>query len=547
MRYDTGVGRNIALSSGRVIALGRLLLALLFLLLTWIDAYKIPGYPNSHFALFGVYSIFAASIVAVTWNNWWLEARLAGAAHTIDIALFAILVYLTHGDNNPFFTFSIFIFLSAALRWGWRSTALTAVLLSLLFLLAASFHVSQQIKFRFTDYMAGAGQLFVLSLIVIWFGVNQWRSEQQDPREDRLADPSKIAALENGLRSAMARAGASSGALVWTSLRKPAPTALVMNDGELSVTELPGASISRVGQDVFLYDAPRDRSLRRDAHDNLRPAKLSGHSLDTIAAGIPLREGLSVPVFSERGEGRMYLENVRGLSIDHLRLGSALASEVATKVERRALMKAAEESAESRSRLAMARDLHDSVVQFLAGAAFRLEALKRSEASGRNLVPELNELKELMLQEQGELRSFIAALRGGAQTDLVELAKDLQALAKRLARQWDIQCTFSADAADFPVAARLHLDAQQLVREAVANAVRHAGAKNVSIRLAGQANEVKLDLINDGSAYPRTEGGQSMPKSLKERVEAAGGAIDLSRGMGVTRVSISLPAAGRAA
>ncbi len=74
---------------------------------------------------------------------------------------------------------------------------------------------------------------------------------------------------------------------------------------------------------------------------------------------------------------------------------------------------AAADSAEARSRIVLARDLHDSVVQFLAGAAFRLEAMKRSEASGRKLEPELNELKQLMMQEQGELRAFITALRSG--------------------------------------------------------------------------------------------------------------------------------------
>ena len=35
--------------------------------------------------------------------------------------------------------------------------------------------------------------------------------------------------------------------------------------------------------------------------------------------------------------------------------------------------------------------------------------------------------------------------------------------------------------------------------------------------------------------------------SLRERVELAGGAIDLSRGMGVTKLSISLPVEGRRA
>ena len=74
----------------------------------------------------------------------------------------------------------------------------------------------------------------------------------------------------------------------------------------------------------------------------------------------------------------MFLEKVRDLSTDHLDLGQQMAADVAAHIQRHALLKAAEDNAEARSRLVLARDLHDSVVQFLAGAAFRLEAMKRS-------------------------------------------------------------------------------------------------------------------------------------------------------------------------
>ena len=36
-----------------------------------------------------------------------------------------------------------------------------------------------------------------------------------------------------------------------------------------------------------------------------------------------------------------------------------------------------------------------------------------------------------------------------------------------------------------------------------------------------------------------------MPTSLKERVEQARGTLDMARGMGVTKMSISLPIGGR--
>ncbi len=110
-------------------------------------------------------------------------------------------------------------------------------------------------------------------------------------------------------------------------------------------------------------------------------------------------------------------------------------------------------------------------MQFLAGAAFRLEALKRSKESGRDFGPELDELKQLMLQEQSELRYFITALRSGPLVALNDLAKDLKALADRLSRQWDVRCEFTMQRAEMMmIPTRLHLDALQLMREAVANA-----------------------------------------------------------------------------
>ena len=75
-------------------------------------------------------------------------------------------------------------------------------------------------------------------------------------------------------------------------------------------------------------------------------------------------------------------------------------------------------------------------------------------------------------------------------------------------------------------------------------AVRHAGAKSVTIELAPAPGGVKLALTNDGTRYPRTGEYLEMPKSLTERVDQAGGEIEVSRGMGVTKLSISLPIAG---
>ena len=57
-----------------------------------------------------------------------------------------------------------------------------------------------------------------------------------------------------------------------------------------------------------------------------------------------------------------------------------------------------------------------------------------------------------------------------------------------------------------------------------------------------------LDFVNDGAEFPTFGDRLEPPQSLRERVEQAGGALELSRGMDVTKLSISLPiAAGGAA
>ena len=547
-RYDTigHVGSGVQLASGRVIALGRLLLASLFLIVVWIDSSQPAEVPAAAYPLLFGYLVLAAAIAAATWNDWWLDAHLSGPAHAIDIALFTSVVYLTEGDKSPFFTFFVFVLLAAAIRWGWRATALTAILLTLLYVLAGLLAAPAP-DFELGRFIARTGHLVILSLILIWFGVNQWRARLSSPAEDLLSESSpEVPTIESALESAMAAARAPTGAIVWVRAAKKAEAIVaVSSDGQLDVAQHAASGFAEPADAPFLYDVNKNRALSRDANGNLQTYPARRLLGDADIAGLKLRQGLAVPLVSEAGEGQLYLEGVRGLSSDHLEMGEQIGANVARHMQRRALMKAAEESAESRSRLAIARDLHDSVVQFLAGAAFRLEAMKRAE--GRDLTPELDELKQLMLQEQVELRGFISALRGTSQLGMGEVAKDLQTLAERLARQWHVQCTFSAEDAELAVPSRLYLDAQQLVREAVANAVRHAGAKNVSIRLGAADDELRLDFINDGAAYPKTADGGRMPLSLRERVEAAGGALDLSRGMGVTRLSISLPVGGRAA
>jgi signal transduction histidine kinase len=519
------------------------MLATLFLAAILIDVSQPTHYPQIAFALLGGYVLFSAAIVAATWRDWWLDAKLAGPAHAIDIAVFAALVLLTEGFTSPFFTFFIFLLLSAAIRWGWNLTAATAILLALLYVIVGLLVVSNYQPFELQRFIVRAGHLVIISLILIWFGANQWRTAFYLPDEELLSRPElEESPLENGLRAAMAGVGAMSGAFVWREPGRDELLGLLIRNGDVSSIRLPSKEMhDGLAAGPFLYDLSRNRGLRRDPDRNLQQIMPRDLIPQRAISELHLGEGLAMPVLSDRGDGALFLEQVANLSTDHIDIGQQVAADVSVHIHRHALLKAAEDNAEARSRLSLARDLHDSVVQFIAGAAFRLEAMKRTTGAGRDIEPQLEELKQLMMQEQRELRSFINALRSGPLVALNDLAAELKLLADRLTRQWDVSCSFSARPAEMMIPTRLRLDAHQLMREAVANAVRHAQAKSIEIELNAAPNELRLTVINDGAAFPVRGGRPEMPTSLGERVQQAGGMLDMARGMGVTKLSISLP------
>ena len=521
------------------------MLAGLFLLAIWLELGRPDGAPMRTFILALAYLFFSAALLLATWNDWWADARLAGSAHALDIVMFTMLVLFTEGYTSPFFTFFMFLLQSAAIRWGWRATALTALLVTVLYMLMGLVVMQGRTAFDLQRFVFRTGYLVILSAILIWFGIH-WRSRFRSREAALLEGLSPQAPLlEGSLRAVMSAAGASLGSFVWKDRQDEKVRAVQRRgDDETPVEEAVERFADGAVSAPFLYSLGRNRGLARDSDRNIVVVHPREVIAPATASALQLDEGLAIPVRSEAGEGAIFLEEVRALSTDHLDLGEEIAASVAVHMQNHALLRAAEENAAARSRLSLARDLHDSVVQFLAGAAFRLEAMRRSEATGEGVGAEIEELKKLMLEEQGELRAFVAALRSGSRIAMEDLAKDLRLLADRLSNQWSVACSFESEPGTTMIPTRLHLDAQQLIREAVANAARHARAKKFKVRLSTEADELKLEFINDGAAYPKSADGGRMPRSLRERVEEAGGTLDLSRGMGVTRISIALPISG---
>ena len=533
--------------SGRVIALGRVMLSALFLLSIWLDQSQPAQAPAQTYALLVFYVLFATGLAALTWRNWWLDARLAAPAHLIDMAVFTAIVFSTNGYTSPFFLFFILPLLSAAIRWGWRETTLTATALVLLYF-AAGLLVARSEAFELQRFIVRTGHLLILSALLIWFGVHQqfarlfFGIEDLDRRIGRDESP-----VLQALAFAMDATAAHCGALLLRTGQDHQFTGIGIDGDSVRPISIDKPLMSEAIP-VLLFDLEKDRTLSRRPegwHRFVHARKLLDRDL---LSGVGANAGLLAEVRTGTEQGWLLLWDVPGLSVDFLELGAELGRAAGALLDEAALLSATEEGAAARTRLSLARDVHDSVVQFLAGAAFRVEAIMRGSQSGGQVGPDLKELKRLLIEEQGEIRSFVSALRRDRELELAEAVEELKALATRLGQQWSVDCRVDATNDDGSIPIRLQLDLQQLLREAVANAVRHGGASRIDVDVGVALDELRLQVTDNGSGFlPGNGGSLIQPWSLKGRVDRARGSLSVVSEPGRTNLLITLPLGGGAA
>jgi signal transduction histidine kinase len=194
---------------------------------------------------------------------------------------------------------------------------------------------------------------------------------------------------------------------------------------------------------------------------------------------------------------------------------------------------------EERSRLA--RDLHDAVSQKL----FSLRARARAAAvlAARDpdrAAAEMEAVAQLGAEAHAELRAVIDGL---APPELGEagLAESLRRYAVLAGRAHGVTVRFCA--AELPV-----LDEQQeaalyrVAQEALHNALRHAGAGQVTVSLGRSPRRVILEVTDDGSGFaPGAPGGLGFA-SMGGRAAAAGGTLTIRSAPGAgTTVRLAVP------
>ena len=112
-------------------------------------------------------------------------------------------------------------------------------------------------------------------------------------------------------------------------------------------------------------------------------------------------------------DGFILLAGIVGVGADHVEMGELIAREVGNGFDRQATLALVREGAVTRMRDALARDLHDTIAQSLAGVSMRLEGLRHWIKDGGDPDSEIQSIKSALRTEQSQVRGMIDRLRRG--------------------------------------------------------------------------------------------------------------------------------------
>lgn len=194
------------------------------------------------------------------------------------------------------------------------------------------------------------------------------------------------------------------------------------------------------------------------------------------------------------------------------------------------------ESARDGERLRVSRELHDVAGHRLTALSLNLQLL--ADLPGLEARREYGLARQLTTDLLADIRQVVSRLRRDDGLDLREALSQLAAPFPRPAIHVDVEEGARAADAD---RAEVVLRAAQ---EGLTNAVRHAQAQNVWLRLArGAGGALELTVEDDGRFEGVARPGNGLA-GVRERLQAVSGALEIDRGpRGGLRLAAVVPGA----
>jgi PAS domain S-box-containing protein len=180
---------------------------------------------------------------------------------------------------------------------------------------------------------------------------------------------------------------------------------------------------------------------------------------------------------------------------------------------------------QEQERRALARELHDEVGQVLTAVAINLQTL--TALCPPEARPTLDDSAAIVAEAIRQVRGLSLDLRPPMLDDF-GLAAAVKWYADQQARRAGLPITVELSDTIPRLPAELEAGCFRVVQEAVTNALRHAQATTIRIRLVNLGGELLLEVADDGAGFdPTTTNGGFGLTGMSERAELLGGALSV--------------------
>jgi signal transduction histidine kinase len=552
-----GARRNRA---EQIIAGGRVALATFSLLAVWFDPSEPSRYPAIAYGLLAgylIYGLLAAGLVffaAATGRRWAL------LSHSIDVAMFFTIVFLSAGPNSPFFVSFVFALVSATLRWGWRGTTYTTAILLPLYLVLGWLWVAE-LDFDLGRFVTRAGYLAVVAALLAYLGAHEGQLRTDVVR--LLRQPSGFSVrlpkvIAEVLNQAAELFHAPRTLLLWEEDEEPwlrscawSPDGILFDKDSPSAFEPPVAAVlEHLSFSCRSLHAAEPVTTARTA---LAVSRFRGTAIHpALLRRFPMRSVLSAPVSAPGFRGRLFVIDPPRSSIDDLVLCELFVRQMSAHLAHVDLVRRMQRGAEADVRAQLGRELHDGVVQSLTAAALRLAVGKRMLAADSPIRAVLSEVEEMLGAEQEELRTFIRDYRprsGVHSTVTVPLAERLDELRRRIASHWGLSVEMSCASEIGTMIGPLAHEIYRITQEALINSARHGEASQARVDIRGSSAAVRLVIADDGQGFAfrgrhdlaDLNARKAGPLMLKQRVTSLAGQLTIDSSAAGARLEIELP------
>jgi PAS domain S-box-containing protein len=255
---------------------------------------------------------------------------------------------------------------------------------------------------------------------------------------------------------------------------------------------------------------------------------------------------LCVPLFvagNVTGLISIRFKQSRSFRQEEIELTRALSHQAMLAIQLMRLSQQSRQSAVIAERNRMARDIHDTLAQGLTGVIMQLEAAKGAAARGdcSDTAMHIERAGDLARSSLGEARRSVRALRPRSLKDGT-LYMALEDLLKRMSNGIDLNAELRIEGEQRAIPPQWEEGLLRIAQESLTNTIKHSQARNFRVTLDLRAEEVGLQLVDDGLGFdPQEEHDGFGLIGMKERADQIGGrfVIRSKRGVG-TEILVTL-------